>query len=192
VKVGDRVRYTGGSRPDWHGIPATVTGISVFGDVNVKFDREWNDDGVRGINGLGIPPHHLEKLIVIDPKRPVQTTENPPRECRTIGVLERTEGVITLLLSVPRPAPEDGCAEIEIKLDGKTVDPRGLGCALTFRNEPKVESSFYAMDKLGPISNTRGRTILSSVFEDYSSATYALELVTIDGKPTEAKIHARP
>jgi hypothetical protein len=194
--VGDRVRYTNGQRPDWEGKLASITAANVvFGDL--KYDV-WFDEphsGKRHHEGRGIPEASLEKLIVIDPKRPVQTTEDPPRQCRTIGILERTEGVVTLLLSVPYHT-YDGISrdpeEVEIGLDGRTTKADALGNALRFVNEPKVARGFYAMDKLGPLANTRGRTKLSDLFYDYKFATHALEIVTIDGEPTEAKIHARP
>jgi len=125
---------------------------------------------------------------MLDPKRPIQTTENPPRNCRLIGVLERKVGVKTLLLSVLNlTTPE---AEVEITLEGRTVDPHGLGCALTFINEPKRESAFWPLDRRGSPYG-RGLTIRSFAFIEHSDAMHALEIVSVDGVPTEAHIHAR-
>lgn len=181
MRVGDRVHYVGDTRPDWHGIPATVTSIGHA--ACVQFDRPW--EGQQDL-GSGIALENLEPLNMIDPKRPVQTTENPPHLCRTIGVLERTEGVKTLLLSVQWTYDS---FEIEIDLNGKPVLGNERGGALTFCNQPKIESGFYPLDNTGRPTDARGLVTLSLAKGEYKRATHFLEIIRTDGIPTEAKIH---
>lgn len=130
---------------------------------------------------------------MIDPNRPIQTTEDPPRSCRLIGVLERVPGTKTLLLELPvrNYSGPDYTNEIEIDLQGRTTRAYATGNALRWINEPKRESGFYPLDSRGAPYG-RGMTILSGVFHDYVDTKFAVEIVRTDGKPTEAKIHERP
>jgi hypothetical protein len=262
IVVGSRVEYTGPTRPDWHGIPATVTHSKR--DVSVRFDREWNDNGITGLEGFGIPPADVKLLALdwgkplmssdgrkfitndkgygrgiehvegpnkgrqmyygwlgtypenggwyyedgtparpdvtlpliqdtrtmIDPNRPVQTLCSPPRVCRTIGVLERTVGVKTLLLEVPVLYTKDKTVQIEIGLDGKVVDGQ-QGASLTFINQPIVSSGFHPLRTNRGGFYGRGLVALDMVKGDYPEAEAYVEVIYTDGKATGAKFHAR-
>jgi len=194
MKIGDRVRYIGAARPDWHDIPATIVNISENNRfIEVRFDREWTSAlfgaPTTGIRGHGIKSNQLEYLTVIDPHRPVQTTECEPRVCRTIGVLERTAGVKTLLIELPTPSLPNPTCEIEIDLNGRVVG--SIGRALSFVNTPVVSSGFFPLDRTNSTTGARGLISLSLAKSEYPHNTYFVEIISTDNVPTEAKIHAR-
>lgn len=187
IGIGSRVRYTNGVRTDWLDLDATVTTVWESGKVDVEFDKPWGGSHTAGRH---IPLSSLKELpLPIDPKRAIETIEDEPRQCRTIGILERREGVITVLLAVPYRGKED-TGEVEINLDGKPVSGTYVGGALSFRNTPKVESGFYPVDKMG-MPTGRGLTVLSIAMSDYPGVQQFMEIVRVDGVPTEAKYHVR-
>lgn len=194
IGVGSRVFYVGKNRNDWLGIPAEVTHLTDKRRyAELKFDRDWTAYGVTNNCGRSVPVEDLKEITVINPKRPVQTTENPPRECRTIGLLERVEGTVTMLIAVPWNSydgmPMRAPQEVEIDLSGKVINGTH-GTGLTFMNVPKVESGFYPVDKMG-LPTGRGLTVLAIAMSDYPGVNQFMEIVRVDGAPTEAKYHAR-
>jgi hypothetical protein len=192
MQTGDRVRYIGPSRLDWHGIDATVTAISSRGRIEVKFDRSW------GISDRGreIRPEDLEAIRMIDTTRPIRFTDSQEhdRQCLNVGRIQMPgQPERILVMSTYDPGGRSWDEPMQFNLDGTpNIRKGGAGSALRIENVPFIDSGFYPMDLRGPLSNTRGLTVLSGIWSDYPMASFALEIIRTDGTPTEAKIHARP
>ena len=142
MKIGDRVLYVGASRPDWHGIPATIKSYSPA-NVHVEFDREWSNTywgstPTTGRSGNGINPADLQLIIAVDADKPIvangATVKNVPYE--VIGTINfKADGRDLLMVQ------ENGGGNI-LHVDratGKVVPkyPKDrCGEALTFSNPP--------------------------------------------------------
>lgn len=185
MKIGDRVRYTNPhGRTDLLGHHGTIRYINESGGISIVWDESLSGKVTTGIDKMS-----LTLLGEIVPSRPVQTTEPTPRVCRTIGILQRTEGVTTLLVELPTPTLDTPTSEIEIDLTGSVVGP--LGRSLSFVNVPVTSSAFYPLCYTGEPVGASGITTLDGAKSHYSRHSYFVEVITTDGVPTEAKIHAR-
>jgi len=182
VQKGDHAEYVG-KATHWRGATCVIVDITEAGLVNV----EW-DDFVNS-RCYDIPKSSLRIINVIDPKRPIQTTEDPPRKCRLIGVLERQVGIKTILLSIPVLGHSAMSSELEIDFNGKSAENRGS--ALTFVNEPKVESGFFCITAQGNPTILPRAITLNAALDDYPHTHHFLEVITANGVVTDVKLHHR-
>lgn len=187
IGIGSRIRYERGpSANRWKGLIGVVTSFTTKGNINVDWE---NPTLASGPCGSVIALTNVSEVLMIDPTRAIQTTEDEPRVCRVIGVLERVVGTKTILVEVPWRHTERSPSTVEINFDGVPVKD-SVGAALRFRNVPQRTSGFYPLERnRGPYG--RGLIELSMAKSEYQTAPFFVEIVSVDGKPTEALIHAR-
>lgn len=183
IVVGSRVRYERGpSHERWGGLIGKVQSLTVLGNLNVTWE---NPTARSGKHGSCIAPENVTEITMIDPKRPVQGSNGVL--FRTIGVLERVEGTVTLLLQAPTGN------EFEIGLDGTIIKP-GTGLwsqGYTFSNVPVYSSGFYPLRAGRQGFYGRGMSALGGAKSDYPEAEAYVEILYTDSKATGAKFHAR-
>ena len=190
IVVGSRVEYIGATRPDWLGIPATVTSMSSSGtSANVKFDRKWTNSMFGGTNvgdtGLGINPKDLKEIVLIDPNRPIRFARDHDRPITKVGVMPDGNIVATSVYGDERPW------ETPIVFDkntGYSLDPSRT---LQIENAPVVSSGFYPLRAGRQGFYGRGLVTLDLVAHDYPEAEAYVEVIYTDNKPTGAKFHAK-
>lgn len=190
MKTGDRVRYVGVSRPDWHGIPATITHVSKDGCfIEVRFDREWTNTEfggtTTGIRGIHIKPSQLEYLTVIDPAKPIRFKRDIDRPITLVGTMPSGDLVVTSTYATGAPW------EYPVVFDKNTGAAKKVGCNLEIENAPVVTSGFYPLDTRNSTTGARGLISLDLAKHEYPNTKFYVEIISTDNVPTEAKIHAR-
>lgn len=178
MKTGDRVRYLAtGRRADWHG----KTGEIILSDLDgfvVKFDEPPG-------YGYSIPATSLELIMPdINIHKPLALKDWPDDKVTFIGKLENGDVFVTA---------ENCAAEwFQFRKDGSfKASSNGSGSALRLINVPERTSGFYPLENDGNTTRVRGLISLDMAMSEYPFAKYFVEIVKIDGVPTEAHLHAR-
>ena len=125
----------------------------------------------------------------VDPKKPIRFVGLPDVAIHLAGVLTGPDGSQALAVFGKHsdgkwwPKHELYSARTGRNIEDPTSDT-------VIENAPEISSGFFPLDGVGT-TNARGLTTLVFARDDSPYAKHFVEIISEDGVPTEAKIHAR-